>query len=94
MRELLHAKHIVFTAAEPNLRATGLLGWVKLTVGELELDGLTVRRTREGRISLGFPERVGRGGYAHAIVRPTTNETRTAIEAQVIAELKRRGLLR
>lgn len=91
VRELLAVTAIAFTPAPARPRATGLIGWVAVTVGELRLDGLAVRRTEDGRTILLFPGRVDRKGSRHPIVAPTTNETRRAIEAQVIAVLRQRG---
>lgn len=79
---------IVFTPAPANLRAQGLLGWVAARVGDFDLDGLSVRRTRQGLHAVGFPERRGR-----SIVRPVTNETRRAIESAVLDELRRTGVI-
>ena len=33
----------------------GLLGWLTLEIGLLRVHGVTLRRTRSGRLSLGFP---------------------------------------
>ncbi len=93
MRDTLRISGVNFVAAEPSLVATGLLGWASVTLGEFVVDGLAVRRTRDGGIVVVFPARVDRRGARHPVVRPTTNETRRAIEAQVFAELRRRGVL-
>ena len=43
-------------ASDADQRA-GLLGFVTCTMGNLVLDGITVRRTRAGQLALSFPER-------------------------------------
>ncbi len=93
MRDLLHAHSIAFSEAPPGLRATGLLGWVSLKYGDLDLDGLSLRITRDGRTVLVFPEHRARGGRLRANVRPGDSDVRQRIEADVIAELRRQGVL-
>jgi hypothetical protein len=61
----------------------GLLGWVTCTVANLVLDGITVRRTQAGRLTLSFPARRGRGGESHAYVRPLDDRARLAIEREI-----------
>ena len=59
----------------------GLLGYLTLYVGNLVVDGVTVRRTATGRLALSFPERRDKKGRAHAIVRPVDDAARREIEA-------------
>jgi hypothetical protein len=93
MRSLLHARSIEFTEAPSGLRATGLLGWVSLTYGDLDLDGLSLRRTRDGRTVLSFPEHRTSRGRVRADVRPGGPDVHAQIEAEVIADLRRQGML-
>ncbi len=93
MRDTLRISDVRFTAASGTERAQGLLGFVSLRLGELILDSLVVRRTRDARYVVGFPHRRDRKGFAHEVVRPTTHEVRRSIENEVIAELKRQGAL-
>ncbi|MCA9300446.1 MAG: septation protein SpoVG family protein [Phycisphaerales bacterium] len=77
-----------FTSAPPHLRASGLLGWVRfVTLDGLVIDGVGVRRTREGIFALSFPERTSRDGTRHAIVRPVDDRTRREIEDAVFDAL-------
>ena len=62
--------------------ATGLLGWVSFELDYVRLDGVAVRRTRDGRLALSYPRR-----RQHRFVRPLNEETRRAIEAAVFAAL-------
>jgi hypothetical protein len=68
-------------------RARGLLFFVSFTYGALRIDGVTVRRTRDGRVVLSFPTRHDRSGRQHALIRPLDDETRRALEAQVFSAL-------
>lgn len=76
-----------FAPASAKELERGLLGYVVLRVGGLVVDGVTVRRTREGRLALAFPARTDRLGKRHAIVRPWSQAAREDIERQVLARL-------
>ena len=66
----------------------GLLGWVSLVLDDaLALDGVALRRTRDGRRTLSFPARRDREGRQHPYVRPLSTEARSAIERQVLDAL-------
>lgn len=66
----------------------GLLGWVRLVVSHaVVVDGITVRRTRDGQLRLSFPERRDRRDNRHPIVRPVNAAARLHIESQVFAAL-------
>ena len=84
MHSGVQVSDVRFSAAGVELRREGLLGWVTCTVGNLVLDGITVRRTREGRLTLSFPARRGRGGEQHAYIRPLDDRVRQAIECEII----------
>ncbi len=64
----------------------GLLGYLSLLYGDVIIDGVTVRRTADGRIALSFPERRDRQGRRHAVVRPIDDAARRAIEAAVFGQ--------
>lgn len=68
--------------------AAGLLGWVACTVnGSLRLDGITLRRTLEGRITLSFPVRRDRSGREQPYIRPLDRTARREIEHQIFRAL-------
>ncbi len=74
-------RDVRFGASSPADRAKGLLGWVRCLVGEaLVVDGIAVRRTRSGRLTLSYPR--GRGKCPP--VRPLDDEARRAIERQIL----------
>lgn len=67
----------------------GLLGFVSCSVAGLCLDGLTLRRTRQGRLAVSFPCRRDRSGRKHPIVRPRDG----SLERAILAALRRQGAL-
>lgn len=77
-----------FTPASDTDAAVGLLAYVSCTFeGLLRLDGLTLRRTLAGRVTLTYPARTDRAGRRHPYYRPVDDDARLAIEAQVFAAL-------
>lgn len=77
-----------FTVAERAEQKTGLLGWIAFTIDDhVRVDGVTLRRTAEGRITLAFPARVAKDGRKRSIVWPISETARQAIESQVFEAL-------
>lgn len=72
--------------SEQDARA-GLLGFVVIDLGDVIVDGITVRRTAAGRLAISFPERRDRQGHRHPIVRPISDEARREIESAVLRAL-------
>jgi DNA-binding cell septation regulator SpoVG len=69
-------------------QSTGLLGWLKFTIdGTLRVDGVALRRTVTGRLTLAFPNRVSQSGVKRPIVWPPSEEARQAVESQVFEAL-------
>lgn len=93
MLEQVPIRSISFSPADTTLRSTGLLGFVSLRYGGLELDGIALRHTRDGRHILSFPETRRRGGHLQQPVRPASGDARAAIESAVFSELRARGVL-
>ena len=85
--ERVQISSIRFTPASSADVQTGLLGWVALVYGELRLDGIAVRRARDGDLVLSFPARRDRQGRDHAYLRPRDEAARREIEAQVLAAI-------
>ena len=73
-------------ASEADVRR-GLLGFVSIEYGLLVLDGIVVRRTAEGRITLSFPARTDRGGRRHPYLRPRDDDARRRIETAILGRL-------
>jgi DNA-binding cell septation regulator SpoVG len=65
---------------------SGLLGYLSIFFGNLVIDGITVRRTAEGRLALSFPERRDQHGRRHSVVRPVDDAARRAIEAAILGQ--------
>lgn len=61
----------------------GLIGYLSLLYGDLVLDGVTVRRTADGRITLSWPAKRDRSGRGHAYVRPLDDAARRRIEKAI-----------
>ena len=62
---------------------SGLLGFVSVFYGDLVLDGITVRRTAEGRLTLSFPQRRDGRGRSHPLFRPIDDAARVRIEKAI-----------
>lgn len=74
-----------FTAAALQEIEEGLLGWARLTLnGVLRLDGIAVRRTLGGHVTISFPARRDRAGRVHKLMRPVNAEVGREIEHQVL----------
>ena len=71
-------------------RRQGLLGYIALEFGQLALDGVTVHKTAEGRLTLSFPSRTDRAGRRHPFIRPLHDEARREFEAAVLCALGER----
>ncbi len=65
----------------------GLFGFIAFRLGMVEVDGVTLRRTRAGELTLSYPARRDRNGQDHPYVRPLDDATRRAIESRVFDEL-------
>jgi hypothetical protein len=77
-----------FSEAPEAATRTGLLGWVRFTLNDLVvIDGATLRRTRDNRLTLSFPVRYDARGAQFFAVRPLNSAARFAIEEQVFSAL-------
>jgi hypothetical protein len=55
--------------------------------GTLKIDGVTLRRTRDGRLTLSYPARRDRDGVEHFAIKPLGDQARVEIERQVFEAL-------
>ena len=69
------------------------MGFLALTFEGFRMDGLALRRSQEGRLYLAFPARRDSAGREHPYYRPLSDETRRALERQVLAALAEGGAL-
>lgn len=74
--------------------SSGLLGWLRVDIGPVRIDGITLRRTRRGELALAYPVRRDSQDCEHTIVLPISLQHEIAIERAVIAELRRQGVIR
>ena len=88
MMDDLRISNLRFTPAGPHDRQSGLLGWVALDLGDaLHIDGVTVRRTRDGRLALSWPARRDSTGHLHHHIKPLNDRVRRHLEQQVFTLL-------
>lgn len=80
--------NIRFELARPADRKRGLLGWVRFHASGLLIDGVTIRRTRAGRLALSFPVRHDAAGRQHPLIRPRDADARRRIEREVFEALE------
>src|SRR5690606_39105 len=89
MTERVTISDVGFTAASAGDRASGRVGWISCAAGRaLRLDGITLRRTADGRVVLSFPARTDRQGRKHPLIRPLTDAARQDLERQVLRALE------
>lgn len=84
----LRIDKIEMQTAGPEAAESGLLGFVKCRLnGRLQLAGIALRRTRDGRPTLSFPAKTDAAGVRQFVIRPMDDRTRREIEAQVFRAL-------
>jgi DNA-binding cell septation regulator SpoVG len=79
---------VCFRPAADRASQEGCLGHVGFNRGLLRLEGVMIRRTREGRLTLSFPKRRDKHGRLQDIVHPVSQEARDLIEREVFAALR------
>ena len=85
----IDVSQVQFTVAPPKDQETGLLGYVSFTVAQaFRFDGVTLRQTGEGNLTLSYPARRDRHGHDHPHIRPADTPTRIDVEQQVFAALQ------
>ena len=89
---MLTVSDVRYSPATRDDSAVGLLGYASFVVADvIVLDGVAIRRTRDGRIVLAFPVKHDRAGREHSLVRPVSNAARQAITRAVIEALQLRA---
>lgn len=90
MRSLETAiSNLRYAPASSRQRSEGLLGWVSFRLaGAFHIDGVALRRTRDGRLALSWPVRRDSRGRHHPLVRPLSDAVRINVERQVFARLR------
>ena len=81
----LHVTDVRCVGASPKDVDSGLLAYVSFRINNaLLVDGVTVRRTRDNRVTLSWPARSDAAGRKHPLLRPLDDVSRQRIEAQII----------
>ena len=89
MSEPIVISNVKFTTASREDSAYGLLGYLACTVNSaLRLDGLTLRRTADGRFAVSWPARRDGFGRQRFYVRPIEDRARREIEQQIFRALR------
>jgi len=68
-------------------KSRGLLGFIRFRYGDLLVDGVTLRRTQDGRLTLSYPARRTRSGAEYSFIRPVDDRARRELDAVVFATL-------
>jgi DNA-binding cell septation regulator SpoVG len=72
----------------PSEIRSGLLAWLTIEFGgSLILDGLTLRRTVDGRHAISFPLRRDPKGNRHVLIQPVDSDARRRIESAILQQL-------
>lgn len=87
MRDLPRVRDVRLALAPRSNAERGLIGWVRLRCGPLELDGIALRRSRKGHAVLSWPCKFDRRGRGHAIVRPLSRDARRELDRQILDAL-------
>ena len=65
-------------------KRTGLMSWLRFRLDDrLLIDGVTLRRSADGRMIISWPGRRDKRGRQHPIVRPFDDDARVALEAAI-----------
>jgi hypothetical protein len=84
--------NVKFAVAGRAEQETGLLGYLSFEIdGLIGVDGVTLRRTRNGRRTLSYPSRRDGRGVRHPLVRPLSHRAMKLIEEQVFGALGAEG---
>jgi hypothetical protein len=79
---------VQFTAGTKQEVAAGLVGYLAATLnGALRLDGITLRRTADGRSAISFPGRRDGQGRQRFYIRPLSDPARLELEHQIFEAL-------
>lgn len=77
-----------FNSASLHDMRRGLVGYATFILnGDVRIDGVAVRRSRQGRLYLAFPARRDALGIDHPLVQPLGCQVRHQIERQVLEAL-------
>ena len=66
------------------------LVYASAALGPYKIAGITVRKTRTGRLAISYPKRTAGDGTAHTYFLPTDPEVRSALEADILTAFRQR----
>ena len=87
MTEVHTINDLRVTRAPRRLARRGILAYVSFRIGPLVTDGVVLRKTRAGKLTLSYPCRRDRRGRSHPLLRPVDDSARRALEQSVLDEL-------
>ena len=88
MNTILRITDVLQTPGNDNDIRSGLLAFLCATInGRIRIDGMTLRRTANGRLMVSFPSRRDSAGRHHPIIEPLDQATRLDLEQQIFAFL-------
>ncbi len=93
MSEDIQVALLAFSKSSDFDRDSGLLGWIKVKIaGWLVLDGITLRRSRHGQLSISLPVRTDKMGNQYPYMRIVGAASRQEFECQVLRALQESGV--
>ncbi len=70
-----------FTVADAAHQATGILGWIRVTLaGAVVVDGITLRRSLDGILAITWPRKAN----GRPVASPASTEARKRIENAIL----------
>ena len=85
---MVTVSEVTFAATGQRDRELGLFGFVSFLLNDaIKVDGVTLRKTRDGRLTLSYPAKKDAGGRSFPYFRPVSDEVRRSIESQVFAAI-------
>ena len=88
MRNNIKISDVRYTPAGPQEVSKGFRGWIACILnGRIQIDGITLRRTRGGRMTLSFPSNHDKTGNQHFYIRPLDDAARRVVERQIFQAL-------
>ena len=89
MKNRIKINNVCFIGAAQREVESGLLGWIRCLLNDsILLDGLTLRRTKDGRLTISYPGRRDAAGKVRHHLRPKDGATRREIESQIFKALR------
>ncbi len=88
MTSSIEISDVHFAAASGKEVSSGLVGYISAVLNDsLWLDGLTLRQTADGRLTLSYPARKDSRGRQWSYLKPMNDTVRREVEAQVLKAL-------